>query len=145
MCTELKFNLAYFSTNEVTSSQLMPLFWEAVAILELSCNLWVIAATSDGASPNRSFYKMHESLDGNPGKDVCLRTINIYAPQRYLYFFSDAPHLVKTTRNCLYHSGSGSCARHVYCYLPLKFIYGTKVLNLWHRITLTSLFGLLIL
>lgn len=145
VCTELKFSLAYFSTNGVTSSQLMPLFWEAVAILELSCNLWVIAATSDGASPNRSFYKMHEGLDGNAGKDVCFRTINIYAPQRYIYFFSDAPHLVKTTRNCLYHSGSGSCTRYVYCYLPLKFIYEAKALNLWHRITLLSLCTLLLL
>ena len=145
VCTELKFRLAYFSTNGVTSSQLMPLFWEAVAILELSCNLWVIAATSDGASPNRSFYKMHEGLDGNAGKDVCFRTINIYAPQRYIYFFSDAPHLVKTTRNCLYHSGSGSCTRYVYCYLSLKFIYGAKALNLWHKITLMSLCSLLLL
>ena len=145
VCTELKFSLAYFSTNGVTSSQLMPLFWEAVAILELSCNLWVIAATSDGASPNRSFYKMHEGLDGNAGKDVCFRTINIYGPQRYIYFFSDAPHLVKTTRNCLYHSGSGSCTRYVYCYLPLKFIYEAKALNLWHRITLLSLCSLLLL
>ena len=145
VCTELKFSLAYFSTNGVTSSQLMPLFWEAVAILELSCNLWVIAATSDGASPNRSFYKMHEGLDGSAGKDVCFRTINIYAPQRYIFFFSDAPHLVKTTRNCLYHSGSGSCTRYVYCYLPLKFIYEAKALNLWHRITLFSLCTLLLL
>ncbi|XP_015776465.1 PREDICTED: uncharacterized protein LOC107354492 [Acropora digitifera] len=112
VCSE--FSLAYFSTNGVTSSQLMPLFWEAVAILELSCNLWVIAATSDGASPNRSFYKMHEGLDGNAAKDVCFRTINIYAPKRYIYFFSDAPHLVKTTRNCLYHSGFGSCTRYMW-------------------------------
>ena len=55
VCTELKFSLAHFATDGVTSDQLMPLFWEAVAVLEISCNLWVIAATSDGATPNRKF------------------------------------------------------------------------------------------
>ena len=113
VCTELKFALAYFATTGVTSAQLMPLFWEGVCILETSCNLWVIAATSDGASPNRKFYRLHKDLDGGAGKDVCYRTINLYAPNRYIYFFSDAPHLVKTTRNCLHHSGSGRCTRYV--------------------------------
>ena len=113
VCTELKFALAYFATTGVTSAQLMPLFWEGVCILETSCNLWVIAATSDGASPNRKFYRLHNGLDGGAGKDVCYRTINLYAPHRFIYFFSDAPHLVKTTRNCLHHSGSGRCTRYV--------------------------------
>ncbi|PFX17564.1 hypothetical protein AWC38_SpisGene18105 [Stylophora pistillata] len=99
VCTELKFCLAHFSTNGATSAQIMPLFWEAVAILELTCNLWVIASTSDGATPNRRFYRMHKSLDGNADKDVCYRTINLFAPQRFIYFFSDAPHLVKTSGN----------------------------------------------
>lgn len=111
VCTELKFSLAHFATDGVTADQLMPLFWEAVAVLEISCNLWVIATTFDGASPNRRFYRMHKDLDDNSGKDVCYRTVNLYAPHRFIYFFSDAPHLVKTTRNCLYHSGSGSCTR----------------------------------
>ncbi|PFX13118.1 hypothetical protein AWC38_SpisGene22826 [Stylophora pistillata] len=111
VCTELKFCLAHFSTNGATSAQIMPLFWEAVAILELTCNLWVIASTSDGATPNRKFYRMHKSLDGNADKDVCYRTINLFAPQRFIYF-SDAPHLVKTT-NCLYHSGSGTCTSKI--------------------------------
>ena len=111
VCTELKFSLAHFATDGVTADQLMPLFWEAVAVLEISCNLWVIATTSDGASPNRRFYRMHKDLDDNSGKDVCYCTVNLYAPHRFIYFFSDAPHLVKTTRNCLYHSGSGSCTR----------------------------------
>ena len=112
VCTELKFALAYFATTGVTSAQLMSLFWEGVCILETSCNLWVIAATSDGASPNRKFYRLHKGLDDAPGKDVCYRTINLHARHRYIYFFSDAPHLVKTTRNCLHHSGSGRCTRY---------------------------------
>lgn len=34
ICTQLKFSLAYFATNGVTSHQLMPLFWEAIGVLE---------------------------------------------------------------------------------------------------------------
>ena len=33
---------------------------------------------------------------------------------RFLCFFADAPHLVKTVRNCLYHSGSGRGTRYVW-------------------------------
>lgn len=57
VCTELKFALAHFATTGITAAQMMPLFWEAVGILETPCNLWVIAATLDGASPNRSLKK----------------------------------------------------------------------------------------
>lgn len=113
VCTELKFCLAHFATTGVTAAQLMPLFWEAVGILETTCNLWVIATTSDGASPNRRFYRLHKQLDGDDG-DVCNRTVNLYAPHRFIYFFSDAPHLIKTTRNCLLHSGSGTCTRYMW-------------------------------
>ena len=32
----------------------------------------------------------------------------------FIYFFADAPHLVKTVRNCLYHSGSGRGTRYMW-------------------------------
>ena len=114
ICTELQFCLAYFATTGITASQLMPTFWEAVCILETSCNLWVVAATADGATPNRRFFRLHKPLDGNAEGDVCYRTINLYAPHRYIYFFADAPHLIKTTRNCLRSSGSGTCTRYMW-------------------------------
>ena len=114
MCTELKFCLAHFATTGVTADQIMPTFWDAVCILEVNCNLWVIATTSDGASPNRRFYRMHKAMDGGTDKDVCYRTGNLYARHRYIYFFSDAPHLVKTARNCLLHSGSDKCTRYMW-------------------------------
>lgn len=53
-------------------------------------------------------------MDGDADTDVCYRTINLYAPHRFIYFISDAPHLIKTTRNCLYHSGSGTCTRYMW-------------------------------
>ena len=32
--------------------------------------------------------------------------LSTYMPQiRHIWFFADAPHLVKTTRNCKFHSG----------------------------------------
>ena len=76
MCMELKFCLAYFATTGITAAQLLPLFWEAVCILELTCNLWVIAIVSDGASPNRLHKSLHEVAD----KDECYHTVNLCAP-----------------------------------------------------------------
>ena len=56
LATDICYSLAYSGTTEVMSYQLLPLFWEDVSILELTCNLWVIATTCDGASPNRRFF-----------------------------------------------------------------------------------------
>ena len=84
-------------------------FCRAVMILENNCNLCVIAVVSDSASCNRSFIKLHRSMNNIADADVVYRTVNLYHPSRYIYvFFADAPHLMKTTRNCMYHSGSGA-------------------------------------
>lgn len=56
VCTELKYSFAYFGSDGVSGVQLFTLFWEAVCILECTCNLWVIAVASDGSSANRRFY-----------------------------------------------------------------------------------------
>ena len=55
VCTDLKFGLALFATTGITAAQLMPLFWEAVCILETTCNLWVIAATLMGLPQTGDF------------------------------------------------------------------------------------------
>lgn len=62
VCTELKFCVAHFATSRAAASQLMPLFWEAVCILGTTFNLWVFAATSNGESPNRLFYKATQGI-----------------------------------------------------------------------------------
>ena len=59
-----KFTLANFATNGITSAQIFPLFWKAVGICELQCNLKVLAATHDGAAPHRKFFRMHQQLAG---------------------------------------------------------------------------------
>ena len=106
--SDLKFSLAYFATNVMSSYQIMSTFWEAVGILELTCNLHVIAAVSDGASSNRKFYNNHRDMAGiRPNNDIVHRTVNIYAPERHIWFFADAQHLLKTVRNSIYNSGVG--------------------------------------
>ena len=43
---------------------------------------------------------------------IVYRVINIFADEeRYIWFFSDPPHLIKTARNCLYKSGK---TRHMW-------------------------------
>ena len=105
LSSDLKFALAYFATTGVNAMHIWKTFWEAVLVLELICNLQVIACVSDGAASNRKFYKMHEFMDNCIDSDVVYRTINIYATDRYIWFFADAPHLMKTLRNCIFHSG----------------------------------------
>ena len=112
IASDLKYILGYFSTENLTSYQIMPIFWKAVSILELSCNLWVCATVSDGASRNRKFYDLHVNLvDEDHPTDFIHRTVNLFSPSRCIYFFSDAPHLVKTARNCLFNSGFGKHSR----------------------------------
>ena len=105
LASDLKFALGYFATRNIYSFQIMSTFWEAISILEYTCNLPVIAAVSDGASQNRTFYRMYNGLDDHPDADVVYKTVNLFAPERYIYFVADAPHLMKTARNALYHSG----------------------------------------
>ena len=63
IATDLKFCLSYFATNGIKSYQIISTFWRAGSILELTSQLKVIAAVSDGASPNRKLYKIHKFMD----------------------------------------------------------------------------------
>ena len=42
LCTNLKHVVAYYFTGNVTSFQLLPLFWKVVGVLETTVKLWVI-------------------------------------------------------------------------------------------------------
>ncbi|CAB4002789.1 Transposable element P transposase, partial [Paramuricea clavata] len=105
--TKLQFMLGYFFTRDVVSYQLMPLFWRGVAILQLKANLNVIAAVSDGASPNRKFYQLHIYI----GEKLNNQKVLYKTKGKWIWFFADAPHLLKTARNCLLKSGSGLKSR----------------------------------
>ena len=113
-----KFSLANFATKNATASQIFPLFWKAVAIGETQCANKVVAATCDGASANHKFFRMHFGLthddELNVDTDVVYRRIIFSEDTHYIYFISDAPHLLKTARNCLNNSGSGKGTRFMW-------------------------------
>ncbi len=50
-------------------------------------------------------------MDGRAGKEVVYRAVHLFAPDRYIFFFSDAPYLMKTACNNLSNSGSGKSSR----------------------------------
>ena len=56
----------------------------------------VLGATLDGALVNRRLIKLHDL-----GAQLTFKVKNIHAADgRGIFFFSDPPHLIKTTRNC---------------------------------------------
>ena len=80
--------------------------WEVIEALEMY-GIPVVSLTSDGAKPNRRFYKMCQL-----GPTVEYKTSNPFrADQAELFFFCDVPHLLKTARNCFSNSFSHSKTR----------------------------------
>lgn len=100
--TSCKFPYAHFPTDSLTGDQMFPIVWEAIERLE-RIGFKVVAITADGASPNRKIFHMHSKTPGSD--DLCYKSPNPYTSEnRSIYFFSDVPHLMKTTRNCWSHS-----------------------------------------
>ena len=114
------FPYAQFATTGTSSNEIFSLVWEAIKCLEL-IGLKVLFLTSDGASSNRKFYNLHQNKRG----ELVYKTPNIFSNDgRFIYFFVDAPHLLKTVRNCFASSfGHGHTrALGVSLTLVLKFI-----------------------
>ena len=110
---DLKFPLAHFATNGITSDQLFGILWECVELVEIDAGLKVLYITADGASPNRRFIKLHKT---DEQQTTVYRAINRFAAdERYIYFVSDPPHLIKTARNCFSNSGSHKNTRKMWC------------------------------
>ena len=111
----LSFIFASFATTVILSHQIMQIFWKAVCYSE-QVDLQVIAATADGAPPNRRFFRMHNVLQGASAvEDVIYRAKNIHSKEnRFIYLFADVSHLIKTVRNCLSNSGSVRAIRYMW-------------------------------
>lgn len=112
---DINFPYAHFPTKNLTADDLFSLVWEAIERLEC-LGFKVIGVTGDGASPNRKFFRMHspKKEDSEEAKP-CYKTANPYtAENRDLFFFSDVPHLMKTSRNCLSHSFSHGRTRKLW-------------------------------
>ncbi|XP_046566200.1 uncharacterized protein LOC124274872 [Haliotis rubra] len=108
--TDLKYPYAAFATRGISADYLFPLLWGAVSNLE-TIGLKPLFVTCDGASPNRKFFSLHE----DPQLNNFYWTWNPYSlPRRKLYFISDVPHLIKTTRNCFSNSGSHKKTRDLW-------------------------------
>ena len=89
----LEFPYVQFPVASSTGDILHSLVWQCIEHLEI-IGLKVIAVVCDGATPNRKFFKMHGSSKG-----LTYKATNIYDNSRPVFFISDVPHLLKTTRN----------------------------------------------
>ena len=125
-----KFSLANFATKNATASQIFSLFWKTVAICETQCAIKVVAATCDGASANRKFFRMHfglthdDELDANT--DVVYRTINFLVKISVISSSFLTHHIYLTARNCLNNSGSGKGTR---------FMWNGGLFLIWNHIS----------
>lgn len=104
--------VAVHSTDDLSASQLYDRSWDVIYHLE-EANIKVLTVTCDGASINRKFISMHESLDRS--SSYCYVTKNIAAgDSRPLFFILDPPHLLKTLRNALANSFSHRKSRKLW-------------------------------
>ena len=107
-----KYPFAHFATSGITSDQLFPILWKGVEILEIDVGLKVLYITSDGASPNRRFIRLHNQ---DNQQEIVYKAKNRFADDnRYIYFISDPPHLLKTARNCMANSNSHKKTRKLW-------------------------------
>ena len=91
----LNFPLASFPTAGITCINLFDILWTAVEHLE-RCDFQVIFQTADGASPNRRYIRMHK--EPRAIYKILHKAFNPYSTKgSNIYFFSDPPHLMKTT------------------------------------------------
>ena len=101
LLSKLNFPYVQFACANLTGDQLVDPVWEAIARLERQ-GLKVLSLTCDGASTNKRLWSIHGKGRDLSDRGVLYKVPNVYAPEpsRYLYFISDPPHLIKTTRNC---------------------------------------------
>lgn len=103
----LEFPYVQFPIASSTGDVIHPLVWQCIEHLEL-IGLKVLAVVCDGATPNRKFFRMH-----GKSKDI-YKSTNIYEKSRPIYFISDVPHLLKTTRNSWSNSHSHKNSRNLW-------------------------------
>ena len=116
-----KFDYPYaqFACGKMTGDLIFDPIWEAVARLE-RIGFFVLALCCDGASSNRRLWKLHSE-----SKELVYRIPNVFASEgeRFLYFISDPPHLIKTIRNSWYNKKRRLWVRLRYCtFLLIPFL-----------------------
>ncbi|XP_033114326.1 uncharacterized protein LOC117114745 [Anneissia japonica] len=116
----------YCPTKGASSDELFSCLWEAVEYVE-TAGFRVRAFISDGASPNRKFYRLHST----PGStSITYVTHNEIDPTRNIYFICDVSHLMKTTRNNFENSNYHYKTRHLhYNKMDIKWTYLLELYN----------------
>ena len=96
-----------FLSIQCAGERIFPLAWEVVEALEMY-DIPVVSLISDGAKPNRRFYRLcqHKSKT----KAIPYKAVNPYREEEELYY---APHLLKTARNCFSNSYAHSRSRNM--------------------------------
>ena len=90
---------------------------------ELTAGLKVLYICCDGAIQNRQFFQLHGT-----GNELVYKTKNLYASEeRDVYFISDPPHLLKTSRNCFANSFAHSDVRHMWFSSNISWAYIEKL------------------
>lgn len=102
------FPVAQYPTSSLSGEKLYPIVWDTIEIMELN-EFQVFYVTCDGLSANRKLFRISQDVDDT--LSFPYKTKNPYSPERYLYFFCDAPHLLKTARNCFSNSFAHSHSR----------------------------------
>ena len=102
--TGFHFPYAHFPTTNIKAEHLFNIVWEAIERLE-QIGLKVLVITGDGASVNRTLFRMHGDCTKCTPYKPLYKTPNPYTDEdRPFFFMSDVPHLIKTTRNNWSHS-----------------------------------------
>ena len=136
--SSLKMSLAFFGTGSATADQLFPMFRQAVDFVG-ETGPKVMTSTSDKTPQNKRLCQTH-----NQEADVCYKTVNVFAPDRNMYFISDPLHLVKTVRNNLRSSGSGKNTKllwnngHYIVWIHIADLYRRDNENILRRTKLTA-------
>ena len=95
--------VGFFPCDTMKSDQLYNIIWEGVERISFG-GFQVCALVSDGATTNRKFYKLCSSEHF---------TKKPFILNQNIYFFSDVPHLLKTTRNNFENSGGNNNTRNM--------------------------------
>ena len=117
ICNNLKAVVACYPRASTSKEKLHGIVWEVVSTLERN-GFHINCVVCDGASVNRGFIQMHEPIT-KTASGVVFDTINPWSGKP-LYFMSDPPHLLKTTRNGLYSSGRLSRGKGKGCIRSLQ-------------------------
>ena len=89
--SKLQFPYAQFPCSSLAADDMFDPFWEAVSRLE-RLGFKVMGLSCDGLAANCRLFSLHS--------DASYKVVNPFTDEdRFLYFFSDPPHLLKTVRN----------------------------------------------